>query len=66
LEKELKLSILDKKRRDLLPLSKEFKDKFFLVGGTALALQLGHRTSDDFDFFSFENFKLEELQKKPI
>ena len=26
---------------------------FFLVGGTALALQYGHRQSVDFDFFSF-------------
>ncbi len=26
---------------------------FFLVGGTALALKLGHRRSIDFDFFSF-------------
>ena len=64
MEKELKLSILDKKRRDLLPLLKEFKDKFYLAGGTALAFQLGHRSSDDFDFFSFEHFKIEALQKK--
>ncbi|MEJ2618234.1 MAG: nucleotidyl transferase AbiEii/AbiGii toxin family protein, partial [Ignavibacteriaceae bacterium] len=59
MEKELKLSILDKKRKDLLPLLKEFKDKFYLAGGTALALQLGHRSSDDFDFFSFEHFEIE-------
>ncbi|MFA6296430.1 MAG: nucleotidyl transferase AbiEii/AbiGii toxin family protein [Patescibacteria group bacterium] len=30
---------------------KEFKDIGFLGGGTALALQLGHRLSIDFDFF---------------
>lgn len=27
-------------------------EKFYLAGGTALALQLGHRRSDDLDFFS--------------
>ena len=29
---------------------------WMLYGGTALALQLGHRTSVDFDFFSSEPF----------
>ena len=43
--------ILDKKRLDLLPLFKNFKKDFYLGGGTALALQMGHRDSIDFDFF---------------
>lgn len=30
--------------------------QFYLGGGTALALQLGHRTSLDFDFYSPEKF----------
>jgi hypothetical protein len=30
----------------------EFAAKFYLAGGTGLALQLGHRKSDDLDFFS--------------
>jgi hypothetical protein len=29
---------------------------FVLYGGTALALRLGHRSSEDFDFFSSERF----------
>ena len=29
-----------------------FADRFYLAGGTALALQLGHRPSVDLDFFS--------------
>ncbi len=29
---------------------------FYLAGGTALALQIGHRTSLDFDFYSAEKF----------
>jgi len=44
--------ILDKQRRSVLPLLKRFKSKFYLAGGTGLALQLGHRDSIDFDFFS--------------
>ncbi len=39
---------------------------FFLVGGTALALQIGHRISIDLDFFSRsafdENFLIAELE----
>lgn len=45
-------SILDQKRLKLLPLFKNFKKDFYLGGGTALALQIGHRDSLDFDFFS--------------
>ena len=29
-----------------------FSDEFYLAGGTALALQIGHRTSIDLDYFS--------------
>lgn len=48
-------NILDKKRSTILPLLKEFKKEFYLAGGTGLALQLGHRDSIDFDFFSLKN-----------
>jgi len=44
--------ILDKKRLNILPLLKNFKKDFYLGGGTSLALQIGHRDSIDFDFFS--------------
>ena len=40
-----------------------FFDDFFLVGGTALALQIDHRLSIDLDFFSthpFDNRQVEE------
>jgi len=30
---------------------------FYLAGGTALALQLGHRTSKDLDFYTLKHFK---------
>lgn len=35
--------------------------QFNLVGGTALALQFGHRISIDLDFFSNEKFDSEYL-----
>jgi len=44
--------ILDEQRKNILPLFASFKNDFYLAGGTALALQLGHRDSIDFDFFS--------------
>jgi hypothetical protein len=36
-------------------------EHFTLYGGTALALHLGHRPSVDFDFFSREPFKADDL-----
>jgi len=45
-------NIFDQKRKNVLPLLKSFKEGFYLAGGTALALQLGHRDSIDFDFFN--------------
>lgn len=34
---------------------------FVLYGGTSLALQLGHRTSADFDFFSSRTFQKKDI-----
>ncbi|MDE0190496.1 MAG: nucleotidyl transferase AbiEii/AbiGii toxin family protein [Gammaproteobacteria bacterium] len=36
-------------------------DAWTLAGGTALALQLGHRHSEDLDFFSTESFDVGDL-----
>ena len=58
---ELHIDILDKKRKELLPFFERFKDRFYLAGGTALALQLGHRDSIDFDFFTDLNFNSGDL-----
>lgn len=47
----------------LIDLQKEpLLSTFNLVGGTALALQLGHRKSIDLDFFTSESFDLEEVK----
>jgi len=42
---------LTEKGKELFPLLRSFAD-FYLAGGTALALQIGHRVSADFDLFS--------------
>lgn len=47
----------------LIDLQKEhLLSSFNLVGGTALALHLGHRKSIDLDLFTSEEFDLEELK----
>jgi Nucleotidyl transferase AbiEii toxin, Type IV TA system len=37
---------------------------FVLYGGTALALRLGHRASEDFDFFSSQDFNPDALERQ--
>ncbi|MCX6383487.1 MAG: nucleotidyl transferase AbiEii/AbiGii toxin family protein [Actinobacteria bacterium] len=64
MDKELYFDILDQKRTNLLPLLTPFKDNFYLAGGTALALLLGHRDSIDFDFFSSGSFSTMDLFQK--
>jgi len=54
-------NVLDKKRQNILPLLSSFKKEFYLAGGTALALQLGHRSSIDFDYFSNKNIDTREV-----
>lgn len=39
-------------------------NKFYLTGGTALALQIGHRESEDLDFFSETTFEPELIQRE--
>jgi hypothetical protein len=62
------LNILTKKQLDLVPVVSGFGKKgYYLVGGTALALQLGHRRSLDFDLFtnqSFDNKKIVSTLRK--
>jgi len=53
--------ILDKKRLDILPLFRGLKNDFYLGGGTALTLQIGHRDSIDFDFFSRVDINTKKL-----
>lgn len=42
-------------------MNKMYLQSFYLVGGTALALQIGHRTSTDIDLFSHKKFDKDEI-----
>src|SRR3989338_5510627 len=56
--------ILTETQSKLLPVVALFSKKFCLVGGTAIALHLGHRESLDFDLFSFYEFSNYSIKTK--
>ena len=56
--------ILNDIQLDLLPLLKSFKREFYLVGGTAIALHIGHRRSIDFDLFKQNHFSTTKVLAK--
>jgi hypothetical protein len=43
--------------------SESFSQRFYLAGGTALALQLGHRVSVDLDFFAPDDDLLDDQRR---
>lgn len=62
---EPKLSILPASQREIWPsLAPAPRLKFVLYGGTAVALQLGHRESLDFDFFCSAPLDKEEIRRE--
>jgi len=56
--------VLTQKQLNLLPLLKVFSKNFGLVGGTAIALYLGHRKSIDFDLVSLKEFDNLKIRKE--
>ncbi len=42
----------------------DFLSSFYLSGGTGLSLQLGHRESEDLDFFSQDSFIPQNIEKQ--
>uniref|UniRef100_A0A7C6ELZ5 Nucleotidyl transferase AbiEii/AbiGii toxin family protein n=1 Tax=candidate division WOR-3 bacterium TaxID=2052148 RepID=A0A7C6ELZ5_UNCW3 len=60
-----KQPILDRKRINFLQ-KLGFLEKygFYLAGGTALAIQIRHRTSLDFDFYTEKKFDVRELREE--
>lgn len=64
MENDFFYDILDEERKRLLPLFSGFKNNFYLAGGTGLALQIGHRDSVDFDFFTSESFATDKLYEQ--
>lgn len=56
--------IFTQEQINLLPLIKEFSKDFTLVGGTAIALHIGHRRSIDFDLFLNGDFNNVKIKRK--
>jgi len=59
-----KLNILPESQRALWKELKPTPKHFVLYGGTALALRLGHRVSEDFDFFTNATFEPQDLVQR--
>jgi hypothetical protein len=55
--------ILSEEQHRLLPFIQSQKKEFYLVGGTAIALQIGHRRSIDFDLFKKTNIRRDKIAK---
>jgi hypothetical protein len=53
--------ILSENQLRLLPLVKQFIREYYLVGGTAIGLYLGHRRSIDFDLFKFNPLRTKKI-----
>lgn len=57
-----RLDVLPESQRRLWPELGAVPSDFVLYGGTGLALHLGHRVSEDFDFFSSSGFEPSRLR----
>jgi len=55
--------ILTDAQKNIVPLVKRFTRRFGLVGGTAIALHIGHRRSLDFDLFAEKHFENAPIKK---
>ena len=51
---------------ELLPYIKGFQRSFYMVGGTAIALHIGHRRSIDFDLFTIAQLNKSRIKGKLI
>ncbi len=56
--------ILTKEQLELLPYISNFSRSFYLVGGTAIALHIGHRRSIDFDLFTQSDLRKSAINRK--
>jgi len=56
--------IFSKSQVELLPYIKKFQRSFYMVGGTAIALHLGHRRSIDFDLFTSKRLLKNRIKSK--
>jgi hypothetical protein len=58
------LNILSDKQNELLSFISGFRRSYYLVGGTAIALHIGHRRSIDFDLFTDKKLNKLLIRKK--
>jgi hypothetical protein len=56
--------VLSESQKELLPLISSFSADFGLIGGTAVALQWGHRRSIDFDLVTFSQLDSDRIRGK--
>jgi hypothetical protein len=67
MKEKLHWGILDEQRKKLLPRLTFLKEEgFYLAGGTGLALQIGHRRSLDFDFYTPQEYFPEAIYQKYV
>ena len=64
MEIKLHYNVLNNKRFSIVKELQTFKKRFYLAGGTGLALQIGHRASEDFDYFTNVPFNNEHLNSE--
>ena len=60
----MRYEIFSKNQLALLPIIGKYKKNFFLVGGTGIALYIGHRRSIDFELFTFEKINPSSIKKQ--
>lgn len=60
------LEILSPEQLDLFDFLKKYSKDYYLVGGTAIALHIGHRRSVDFDLFTIGNVKGVSIKKAVV
>ena len=58
------LNILNQNQTQLLTFVSLFKREYYLVGGTAIAIHIGHRESIDFDLFKLSSLRKNDIYKK--
>ena len=55
-------NILTENQLKILPLLEPFNEEYYLAGGTAIALHIGHRKSIDFDLFTAGRIKRKAIK----
>lgn len=58
------IEIFNPNQAALFPYLKSFNRSFYMAGGTAIALHLGHRRSIDFDLFTMSNLVKHRIKGK--